>query len=69
MNLVMKKKLTNLSLDDLVKEAEEPRETVRVTVSLDKNVFESFKKRCGEAPVSRVVNKILQEIVKDEEAA
>ena len=58
-----------VDLETIVREAEDPRETIRITISLNKSVFEEFKRRCGSAPVSRVVNKILQEVIKNEEAA
>lgn len=64
----MKKQKAAIDLTAIVREAEEPREIVRVTVSLSKGTFDKFKRRCGGVPVSRVMDRLLDEVTKEEVA-
>jgi hypothetical protein len=57
-------KTAPIRLTEIIKEASEPREIVRITVSLSKDNYDAFKKLCGEVPVSRALDTLLYRLLK-----
>jgi hypothetical protein len=55
-------------IDEILDDAAEQREIVRITVSLSKDVFDRFKDRCGSVPVSRALDKLLRRLLAEEAA-
>ena len=64
----MKHAVTKQVIDEILEDESEHQELVRVSVTLSKNVYERFKRRCGSVPVSRALDRILRRLLKDEAA-